>query len=64
MGVFKEVAEWFIKVDDSEVSFIDTPLYVNISTLHSDKNMRKKKKHMHGAKNIEELSFKVERGGI
>jgi hypothetical protein len=35
--------------------------YTNTSNLHSYKDMLKEKKHMCGAKNIEELSFKAER---
>jgi hypothetical protein len=62
MGVSKGVAEWFIQLDDGGLSFIDTPLYANTSNLHLHKDMLKEKKHMCGAKNIEELSFEAERG--
>jgi hypothetical protein len=59
MGVYKGVVEWFIKLDDGELSFIDTPLYANINALHSHKDTLMKKKHMCGATNIKELSFEA-----
>jgi hypothetical protein len=62
MGVSKGLAEWFIELDDGGLSFIDTPLYVNTSDLHSHEDMLKRKKHMCSAKNIKELIFKAERG--
>jgi hypothetical protein len=59
MGVFKGVAEWFIKLDDGGLSFIDTPLYANTSNLHLHKDMLKRKKHMcSGAKYIEAFEAK------
>ena len=62
MGVSKEVAEWFIQLDDGGLTFVDTPLYANTSELHSHKDMLKGEMHMCGAKNIEELSYEAERG--
>jgi hypothetical protein len=38
MGVSKEVDEWFIQLDDGELSFMDTPLYVSTSNLHLHKD--------------------------
>jgi hypothetical protein len=55
--VFKEVAKWFIELDDGGMSFIDIPLYANTSALrsHKHKDILKKKKDICGVKNIEEL---------
>jgi hypothetical protein len=50
--VSKGVAEWFIELDDGGLSFIDTPLCSALT----------QQRHMYGTKNIEELSFKAERG--
>jgi hypothetical protein len=41
--VSKGVAEWFIELDDGELSFIDIPLYANACALHSHKDMLKEK---------------------
>jgi hypothetical protein len=60
MGGSKQVAEWFIQLDEEGKIFIDTPLYAYTSALHSHKDMLKGKKHMCGAKNIEELSYEAE----
>jgi hypothetical protein len=49
------VAEWSTQLDDGELSCIGSPLYENTSALCSHKDMLKKKKHVCGAKNIEEL---------
>jgi hypothetical protein len=61
MGASKVVVEWFIELDDGELSFIDTPLYANTSNLHSHEDMLKGKKLMCGVKNIEQLSFEADR---
>jgi hypothetical protein len=42
--------EWFVELDDSELSFIDTLLYANTCALHLHKDMHKKKRHMCDAK--------------
>jgi hypothetical protein len=46
MGVLKGVAEWLIQLYNGGLSFIDTPLYTNISNLHSHKVMFKEKTHV------------------
>jgi hypothetical protein len=57
MGVYKGVAECFIQLDDGVLSFIDTPLYAKISTLHLHKDTIKGKIHICGAKHIKTRSY-------
>jgi len=62
LGVPKDVAMWFIELDDGGLSFLDTPLFANTKTLRSSSDMLSSDGHMSGATNIEELSFQAERG--
>jgi len=62
LGVSKDVAVWFNDLDDGGLSFLDTPLYAQDQKLHSPVEMLRGDCHMSGANNIEELSYKAERG--
>jgi len=59
LGVPRDVAEWFVELDDGGISFISSPFFNLNKDLHTPEQLKNRNTHF---SNAPELGFKAERG--